>query len=159
MHNHGEIYSTDIDARKLEELKKRTKRATAQNIRIILPQDREKFLSNKLNTFDIVLLDVPCTGTGTLRRNPSIKWNLTEDMLASLIEKQRGIVAENIRFVKPGGVLLYATCSLLKDECEEQIQWILSEFGEFTLEAEKRTRPDKDGCDGFYVARLRKKTT
>ncbi len=159
MHNHGEVYATDIEQRKLEELKKRTKRATSQNIRIILPQDRKKFLSNKHNSFDVVLLDVPCTGTGTLRRNPSIKWNLTEEMLTSLVAKQRTIIEENISFVKPGGILLYATCSLLKDECENQTEWLLTNYPAFTLEEDKRTRPDTDGCDGFYVARLRKKTT
>jgi len=159
MHNHGEVYATDIDGRKLEELKKRTKRATSQNIRILLPQDRKKFLSNKQNSFDVVLLDVPCTGTGTLRRNPSIKWNLTEEMLTSLVAKQRSIIEENIPFVKPGGILLYATCSLLQDECEKQVEWLLVGHPEFTLEEDKRTRPDTDGCDGFYVARLRKKTT
>lgn len=159
MHNHGEVYATDIEPRKLEELKKRTKRATSQNIRIVLPQDRKKFLSNKHNSFDIVLLDVPCTGTGTLRRNPSIKWNLTEEMLTSLVAKQRTIVDENIQYVKPGGILLYATCSLLKEECESQTAWILSNYPHFVLEEDKRTRPDTEGCDGFYVARLRKKTT
>lgn len=156
LHNHGEIYASDIDGRKLEELKKRAKRSSSQNIRILQPQEQHKILSTKKNSFDIVLLDVPCTGTGTLRRNPSIKWNLTEEMLASLVVKQREIISEYISFVKPGGILLYATCSLLKQECEEQTAWLLSQGNIFTLEEERNTRPDIDGCDGFYVARLRK---
>jgi 16S rRNA (cytosine967-C5)-methyltransferase len=158
--NRGEIFATDVDARKLDETKRRTKRSSAQNVRIIYPDDRAKYLGkDKTEWFDAVLLDVPCTGTGTLRRNPSIKWNLTEEMLTALREKQRTIVNENIHFVKPGGVLLYATCSLLREESEEQVQWLLAEHPEFILEEEMRTRPDKDGCDGFYAARLRKKTT
>lgn len=158
--NRGEIFATDVDSRKLDEAKRRIKRSSAQNVRIVYPEDRTKYLGkDKREWFDAVLLDVPCTGTGTLRRNPSIKWNLTEDMLTALVEKQHTIVEENIGFVKPGGVLLYATCSLLQEESEDQVRKILAEHPEFALEEEMRTRVDKDGCDGFYAARLRKKTT
>ena len=154
--NKGDIYASDIDARKLEQFRFRLKRSTAQNIRIIHPQDREKILSDKTNWFDALLLDVPCSGTGTLRRNPSIKWNLTREMHDRLINKQREIINENISYVKPGGVLLYATCSLLKSESEEQAKWIIEKYPEFRIEEEIRTRPDKEGCDGFYAGRLRK---
>jgi 16S rRNA (cytosine967-C5)-methyltransferase len=154
--NKGDIFATDIDARKLEQFRLRLKRSTAQNIRMTHPQDCEKVLADKKNWFDVVLLDVPCSGTGTLRRNPSIKWNLTRVMHDRLIEKQREIINENINYVKPGGVLLYATCSLLKSESEEQAIWIAEHFPEFSIEEEIRTRPDKEGCDGFYAARLRK---
>lgn len=151
----GEIVATDIDPYKLDEMKKRVKRSTAQNIRIIYPDEQPKHLGkDKEHTFDIVLLDVPCTGTGTLRRNPSIKWHLTEQMHEELIEKQRMIIAENLRFVKPGGTLLYSTCSLLRTEGEEQVAWMLRTYPELKLEATFRTRPDIDGCDGFFVARL-----
>lgn len=154
--NQGEIFAADIDPHKLEELKKRVVRSRAQNIRIVQPDKYEQVLGNKTEQFDIVLLDVPCSGTGTLRRNPSIKWNLTEDMLGELLEKQRLILRENIRFIKPGGTLLYATCSLLKTEGEEQIEWFCKEHPEFTVEETKRTHPETDGCDGFFVARLKK---
>jgi 16S rRNA (cytosine967-C5)-methyltransferase len=113
---------------------------------------------DKTAWFDLVLLDVPCTGTGTLRRNPGIKWVLTEQMLSELLEKQQIIMEENARFVKRGGTLLYATCSLLKEEGEDQMKWFTSVHPEFTLEETLRTRPDLQGCDGFFVARLRKAT-
>ncbi len=154
--NKGEIIATDVDARKLDQLKLRLRRSTAQNIRIIQPQDRESVLGNKKGSFDVVLLDVPCSGTGTLRRNPSIKWNLTQEMHDRLVVKQQEIIQANFDFVKPGGVLLYATCSLLKSESEDQARWIVEKYPEFTIEEEIRTRPDTDGCDGFYAARLRK---
>jgi 16S rRNA (cytosine967-C5)-methyltransferase len=156
----GEIIATDIDPYKLDEMKKRVKRSTAQNIRIVYPDDYLKHLGEDKNgSFDVVLLDVPCTGTGTLRRNPSIKWHLSNEMHDELIEKQRMIVEENLRFVKPGGVLLYSTCSLLRTEGEEQIEWIQHECPDLKLEATFRTRPDVDECDGFFVARLRRLDT
>jgi 16S rRNA (cytosine967-C5)-methyltransferase len=158
MKNHGEIYASDAEARKLEELKIRSRRSGAQNIRIVLPSQKEKMLgADKTERFDLVLLDVPCTGTGTLRRNPGIKWLLTEQMLAELLAKQRVILEENARFVKPGGTLLYATCSLLKEEGEDQMKWFANIHPEFSLEETLRTRPDIQGCDGFFVARLRKR--
>jgi 16S rRNA (cytosine967-C5)-methyltransferase len=160
MKNHGEIFATDVDDRKLEELKLRARRSGAQNIRIVRLGEREKFLgADKTNWFDLVLLDVPCTGTGTVRRNPGIKWLLTEQMLEELVQKQRTILEENSRFVKPGGTLLYATCSILKEEGEQQTEWFTSAHPEFQIEETLRTHPERDGCDGFFAARLRKSPT
>ncbi len=160
MKNHGEIFASDAEGRKLEELKVRSRRNGAQNIRIVFPEQKENILGeDKTVWFDLVLLDVPCTGTGTLRRNPGIKWLLTEQMLAELTEKQQNILEENARFVKPGGTLLYATCSLLKEEGEDQMKWFTSGHPEFAVEETLRTRPDIDGCDGFFVARLKKSAT
>ncbi|MFI5201963.1 MAG: RsmB/NOP family class I SAM-dependent RNA methyltransferase [Candidatus Kapaibacterium sp.] len=156
MKNHGEIFATDPDPRKLEALKQRSRRSGAQNIRIVLPEQRERMLGpDKTEWFDLVLLDAPCTGTGTLRRNPGIKWLLTEQMLAELVEKQRMILEENLRFVKPGGTLLYATCSLLKEEGEAQMEWFTAQHPEFSIEETLRTRPDLNGSDGFFAARLK----
>jgi 16S rRNA (cytosine967-C5)-methyltransferase len=156
LENKGEIYATDIDGYKIEELKKRLRRSTSQNVRIIYPERREEELKRKLGWFDVVLLDVPCSGTGTLRRNPGIKWVMTEKMLEEVLAKQKLILDENAKYVKPGGVLLYATCSVLKEEGESQVEKFLSNAPDFTLESTLRTRPDKEGCDGFYAARIRK---
>ncbi|HET9136232.1 MAG TPA: hypothetical protein VFO76_06310, partial [Candidatus Kapabacteria bacterium] len=154
----GEIVATDVDPYKLDELKKRSIRSNAQNIRIVKPDKYDQYLGTKaFGSFNIVLLDVPCSGTGTLRRNPSIKWNLTSTMHDELIEKQRHILERNAPYVKEGGVLLYSTCSLLKSEGEDQANWFLSLHPEFTLEATRRTHPEQDHCDGFFVARLRRK--
>jgi len=157
MKNHGEIFAADPDPRKLEALKQRSRRSGAQNIRIVFPDQNERMLgADKTAWFDLVLLDAPCTGTGTLRRNPGIKWLLTEQMLAELVEKQRMIFEENAHFVKPGGTLLYATCSLLKEEGEVQMEWFTGQHPEFSIEETLRTRPDLNSCDGFFVARLKK---
>ena len=157
MKNHGEIYATDVDDWKLEELKLRSRRSGAQNIRIVKQAEKAKILGeNKDAWFDLVLLDVPCTGSGTVRRNPGIKWLLTAQMLDELVQKQRIILEENARFVKTGGTLLYATCSILKEEGEMQMEWFTSIRPEFQIEETLRTHPETDGCDGFFAARLRK---
>jgi 16S rRNA (cytosine967-C5)-methyltransferase len=158
LRNRGEIFASDIDPYKLEELKKRVRRSTAQNVRIVRPDERSKVIGeDKIGWFDLVLLDVPCSGTGTLRRNPGIKWVLTEQMLSELMEKQYGILLENSKFVKPGGRLVYATCSILKEEGEGQIERFLRERPEFESEEMLRTRPDSGGCDAFFAARLLRK--
>lgn len=159
MKNHGEIFATDPDPRKLDALKQRSRRSGAQNIRIVMPEQKERMLGpDKIEWFNLVLLDAPCTGTGTLRRNPGIKWLLTEQMLAELVEKQRMILEENAQFVKHGGTLLYATCSLLKEEGEAQMEGFVARHPEFTVEEMLRTRPDLNGSDGFFAARLKKST-
>ncbi len=157
MKNHGEIFASDVDDWKLDELKLRSRRSGAQNIRIVKQADKIKFLGeDKSGWFDLVLLDVPCTGSGTVRRNPGIKWLLTEQMLDELVQKQRTILEENASFVKLGGTLLYATCSVLKEEGEAQLKWFTGQHPEFQLEETLRTHPELDGCDGFFAARMRK---
>lgn len=158
LRNKGEIFATDVEGYKLEELKRRVKRSTAQNVRIVMPDQKAKTLgSGKQNWFDLVLLDVPCSGTGTLRRNPGIKWVFSEAMVAELTQKQRAILTENLPYLKSGGKLVYATCSILREEGEDQIKWLIENHpGQYELEEELRTRPDKQGCDGFYAARIKK---
>ncbi|MEI8133455.1 MAG: methyltransferase domain-containing protein [bacterium] len=156
MNNQGEIFATDVDGRKLEELRKRVVRSKAQNVRIIPPEKYEENIGAKLGWFDLILLDVPCSGTGTIRRNPSIKWNLTQESLNELIEKQRAILEKNIAYLKAGGTLVYATCSILPSEGEDQLQWFIDAHPEFTVEATRRTSTESDRCDGFFAARLRK---
>jgi len=160
MKNRGEIFATDVDDRKLEELRMRSRRSGAQNIRIVKQDQKESMLgADKDEWFDLLLLDVPCTGTGTLRRNPGIKWLLTEQMLQELLQKQRTILEENLHFVKAGGTIVYATCSILKEEGEEQVQWFVEQHPEIEVEEARRTRPDETGCDAFFIARMRKKSS
>lgn len=157
LRNHGEIFATDVDGRKLDEARKRFIRSNAQNIRIVKPEKQDEVLGIKtFGTFDVVLLDVPCSGTGTIRRNPSIKWRLSDEMHDELIAKQRSILERNAPYVKSGGVLLYSTCSLLKSESEDQVAWFTELHPEFTAEEMRRVRPDIEGTDGFFVARLRR---
>ena len=106
---------------------------------------------------DAVLLDVPCSGLGVLRRNPDTKWKITPEDLDRLTTLQAEILAGYSRMVKPGGRLVYATCSLLKRENGDQVQAFLkANEGKWVLESEKTHRPDVEGFDGFFAAKLRR---
>jgi 16S rRNA (cytosine967-C5)-methyltransferase len=104
-------------------------------------------------TFDRVLIDAPCTGTGTLRRNPEIRWRLASDDIAMLAEQQKRILSRALEMVKPGGRLVYSTCSVEREENEEVIEEVSDQF---RLLNTVRTWPHRDGCDGFFIAAFEK---
>ncbi|MBI4418357.1 MAG: class I SAM-dependent methyltransferase, partial [Ignavibacteriales bacterium] len=131
MKNRGEIVAADVHDVRLRELRKRAARAGASNVRMMLTDEvmsRDSFN----NFFDIVFLDVPCSGTGTLRRNPGLKWTLKELDIPELKEKQIHIMESHRHFVKPGGLMFYATCSLLKDENEDVVNEFLERHHDFS---------------------------
>ncbi|MGI9547449.1 MAG: RNA methyltransferase, partial [Flavobacteriaceae bacterium] len=105
---------------------------------------------------DRVLIDAPCTGLGVLRRNPDAKWKLSEEFLAKILITQQEILSQYAKMVKPGGKLVYATCSILPQENTEQIErFLTTETGKFfELEEEKHIWAAQSGYDGFYMARL-----
>ena len=122
---------------------------------------------------DIVYLDVPCSGLGILGKKRDIKYNVTEESLQEILELQKKIVSASVAYVKPGGILMYSTCTIRKDENQNMAEWITKEF-DFVLESldaflpenlqNEETAggmlqlfPDKHGCDGFFMARLRRK--
>ena len=119
--------------------------------------------------FDRVLLDAPCSGTGTLRRNPEIRYRVTPDDIAQLSRQQRSMLSNAAGVLRPGGLLIYSTCSVEPDENEQVIGNFLAEHPEFgrvdlsapkelvTSEGDVRTWPHRDGCDGFFIAGLHKR--
>jgi 16S rRNA (cytosine967-C5)-methyltransferase len=148
----------DVHAWKLAELKKRAARA---GVDIIETREIEgsKTIKRLAAHADRVLLDVPCSGLGVLRRNPDTKWKLDEDEVNRLQGLQAEILENYSRMVRPGGKLVYATCSILPGENEHQVQqFLLRHPGEWELEAELRRTPLDGGFDGFYAARLVKIT-
>jgi 16S rRNA (cytosine967-C5)-methyltransferase len=156
MQNKGRIISLDISPGKLEELRRRARRNGAFIIEARAIEGA-KTIKRLNNSADRLLLDVPCTGTGVLRRNPDLRWRLTQDMLAELVQKQKLLLQQYSKIVKIHGVLVYSTCSLLPSEGEEQIQWFLQqEANAFSLQSEKRLSPANDGFDGFYIAVLKR---
>jgi 16S rRNA (cytosine967-C5)-methyltransferase len=158
MQNRGKIVALDTDERKLAALQKR---ATKAGVRIIETRciTSTKTIKRLDSSAKILILDVPCSGTGVLRRNPDIKWRLTQDALARLIAEQKHILSYYTRMVKPGGRVLYSNCSVLGSEGEDQIRSFLNEKGsDFTLLKEKRIDPRDDHFDGFYMAVLERKT-
>ena len=108
------------------------------------------------NSADYLLLDAPCSGIGVLRRNPDDKWKLTKERIDTLIKIQQDIIQEYSRMVKPGGVLVYATCSILPSENDNQIAAFLAGNDQFELEKKQTIYPSQ-GSDGYFMARLIKK--
>ncbi|MFN0065650.1 MAG: methyltransferase domain-containing protein [Chlamydiales bacterium] len=124
MHGLGQIYLHDVRLLVLEQAKKRLKRAGVQNAQVLGPT--HPTLKKLKKNMDWVLVDVPCSGTGTFRRNPDQKWKFSLEMLHRLIHQQREIFAQALEYLKPSGKIIYATCSLLKEENEEQVAHFLN---------------------------------
>jgi len=102
------------------------------------------------------LIDAPCSGLGTLKRNPEIKWNLTQVQLQELLHTQRDLLRKGSKMVRPGGALIYATCSLLTLENQAQINLFLEENPTFKIDQEKTHYASESSFDGFYMVRLTK---
>ncbi len=115
-----------------------------------------QYKSTLTNWADRVLIDAPCSGLGTLKRNPDLKWKLTEERISEVIELQQKILLEQSKWVKEGGKLIYVTCSILPSENQNQIAWFLKqpEGAGYILEKEEMLYSHQTGFDGFYAARL-----
>lgn len=157
MENKGQLIATDIYENKLKELKRRARRAGAHNIepRAI---DSTKVVKKLYNTADRVLIDAPCSGLGVLSRNPDAKWKLQPEFIETIKQTQQEILKQYSKMVKDGGKLVYATCSVLPSENEEQVKKFLSaeEGKNFNLAKEQKILSSETGFDGFYMALLEK---
>jgi len=153
MQNKGQIIALDIYENKLKELKRRAKRAGAHNIE---PRhiDSTKVIKKLYNNVDRVLIDAPCSGLGVLRRNPDAKWKLQPEFIEEIKKTQAEILNSYSKMVKVGGKLVYATCSILPSENENQVQNFLESHKDFKFIAEKKILPSVSGYDGFYMALL-----
>jgi 16S rRNA (cytosine967-C5)-methyltransferase len=173
MKNRGEIFAADVNEFRLKELHKRAKRADVSNVRIKKIDGLEDLAADYTGNFDIVLVDAPCSGLGTIRRNPGMKWKVTEETVRELSQKQSHILESCANLVKPGGKLVYATCTLLREENEDVIERFLSSHVDFTpLDPAQRAStlnltdaisgnfikllPHRQGTDGFFFATMQK---
>lgn len=155
MQNKGKIISMDVEAFKLDELRRRAKRNGVQIIDTH-PIVGRKTIKQFHDRADRLLLDVPCTGLGVLRRNPDTKWKLDEEQLWDLRQTQATIINQYSKMVKKGGLMVYATCSLMPDEDEDQVTSFLEkEQGHWELIKDLHTWPS-EGWDGFYMALLKR---
>lgn len=149
--NKGKIIALDVSESKLEELRKRAVRAGADNI-IVRHISDNKVIKRLIGKADRLLLDVPCTGSGVIRRNPDTKWKINQTVLERCVNLQYEILRKYHRICKPGGKILYATCSVIPAENQDQIASFLSEFPSYSLIREGYFLPDDFGYDGFYYA-------
>ena len=170
MGNRGQIHAFDADARRLRPIIERLQRAGVRNTQVIEPHRRERLEDLKAR-MDIVLLDAPCSGSGTWRRHPDAKWRLSEGTLAKRLAAQRALLDEAAAWVRPGGRLVYVTCSLLAAENEGQVTDFLARHGDFAPRDWRaaasplltppaapedvpwlRLTPLEHGTDGFFIA-------
>ena len=176
MDNRGQIYATDSDGRRLMPIYPRLERAGARNVQVRAPRGSQDVLADLAGRCDLVLVDAPCTGTGTWRRNPDAKWRMRPGALEQRIKDQDKVLDEAARHVKSGGAICYITCSVLRAENEERVAAFLERHSDFLPRdaahmARKAALPDlanfaspfgpgirltprKSGTDGFYVAVL-----
>jgi len=159
MENKGQLIAMDIYESKLKKLKVRARRNKVHNIdtRVI---DSTKPIKKLHNKADRLLIDAPCSGIGVLRRNPDSKWKLQPEFLDSIRKVQQDILQQYSKMVKPdGGKMVYATCSVLPSENQQQVEkFLASEAGkEFTLIKDKKVLVHVSGFDGFYMALLERK--
>lgn len=153
--NKGKLVSMDIHEWKLKELKERSRRNGVDVIETKVI-DGTKTIKRMDKSFDRVLLDVPCSGLGVLRRNPDTKWKLSPESFAELKTLQAQILQDYSRLTKVGGLMVYATCSLMPSENEEQVESFLKSNPNFALEEMLRINPDQGQGDGFFAARMKR---
>lgn len=171
MHNSGRLYAFDVSEKRLNNLKPRLARSGLSNVH---PQwiahERDPKIKRLAGKFDRVLVDAPCSGLGTLRRNPDLKWRQSPESVAELTAKQAAILDSAARLVKPGGRLVYATCSLLTEENEDIVAAFLNDHPDFHLVSagdllaaqgialemgeHLRLDPPRHATDGFFAAVL-----
>lgn len=178
MDNQGKIFAYDRDIRRLKPLYERASRAGITNLEIRSPRGKDDVLSDLEGCADLVLVDAPCTGTGTWRRNPDAKWRLRPNALETRQKEQDFVLAQAARLVKPGGRLVYITCSMLMDENEDRLAAFHKSHPDFVSvpakEAARRAglelladyqnadssalllNPLRSGTDGFFVAALQR---
>lgn len=175
MQNEGRLFATDLDSRRLAPLHDRLARSGATNVEIRIPRSRgHEPLADLAGEVDLVLVDAPCTGSGTWRRNPDAKWRVRPGALAERVKDQAEVLARAARMVKPGGRIAYITCSVLPEENDAAVEAFIarhkglavldmasvlaSPAGDFGLLERFSTRfglqlsPRRTGTDGFYLA-------
>ncbi|MCE2926120.1 MAG: RsmB/NOP family class I SAM-dependent RNA methyltransferase [Rickettsiales bacterium] len=173
MQNKGRILAWDNSAKRLTQIKERLRRAGVDNVQLhVLENENDQFIKRHKDSADRVLVDAPCSGTGTWRRNPDLKWRFNQKDLDEVLAVQAAILQSSARLTKPGGLLVYATCSILKEENEQQVEKFLKNNSNFRVVpalkiwdktpphrsgdsyAYLRVTPHQDGVDGFFAAVL-----
>lgn len=168
--NTGEVLAFDLHENKLSLIEENAKRLGLTNI-VCKTMDATKLNPDYISYGDKVLIDVPCSGLGIIRKKPEIKWNKTRQQLRDLVEIQRDIMENAWQYLKPGGILLYSTCTLNKEENEDNLKWFLSKHSDAEIEKlyignnnnfiynvdGSLTILPNDSMDGFFMGKIKKK--
>ena len=154
MKNKGQIIALDIYEWKLAELKRRAKRAGAHNIETRLISDN-KVIKRLHEKADRLLIDAPCSGLGVLKRNPDSKWKIDQAFIDRIKGEQQQILQDYSKILKKGGQMIYATCSILPSENNEQVKTFLANNPDFSLIKDEKIMPS-EGYDGFYMALIKR---
>src|SRR6516164_104997 len=181
MENRGQIYATDLDKRRLAPIHARLERAGARDVQVRTPTGRGDILADLAGRADLVMIDAPCTGTGAWRRNPDAKWRIRPGALAERLNEQVAVLNRAATLVKPGGRIVYATCSVLEEENGAQIRAFLARHEGFTIVSPAEVTstlgeraflfaraalisdqgllmtPRRTDTDGFFVSMLRRR--
>lgn len=170
MQNKGQIFAHDVDGRRLAPLRERAERAGVRNLQIRAPSRTRDVLADLHARMDIVFVDAPCTGSGTWRRNPDSKWRLRPNALAKRRQEQQDALKLAAPLVRPGGRLVYVTCSVLPEENEDAVAAFLASYAGFwpvglggaaapmhARGAGLQMTPLLTGCDGFFIAALERR--
>ncbi|MCA1828818.1 MAG: 16S rRNA (cytosine(967)-C(5))-methyltransferase RsmB [Myxococcales bacterium] len=163
------VLAIDLHARKARQIAEAAARMGLGNLKALAADAALPIPEVPFESFDLVLLDAPCSGLGTLRRHPEVKLRRTPEDVDRLARLQANLLASVQRYVKPGGLLVYAVCTLTPEECDEQVDRFLKSFSRFALDPPPpgfpadcvsgkfmRTMPHRTGTDGFFAARLRR---
>ena len=134
MENRGQIYATDLDKRRLAPIHKRLERAGVRNTQVHTPHGKEDLLAERHGQADLVLIDAPCTGTGTWRRNPDAKWRIRPGALAERVKQQAALLDRAVALTKPKGRIAYVTCSVLAEENGDQVRDFVGRNPDFSVE-------------------------
>ena len=162
--NTGEILANDLHGNKIEKIKENVKRLGCKNIKYS-NFDGTSFQKDLVNSFDYILLDAPCSGSGIVSRNPEIKLRRTKDEIEKLIITQREIMDNCLKYLKVGGFLVYSTCSIFKQENEMQREYFLDRYENIKpIEFNYRDNnisylslmPYEKGTDGFFISKFQK---
>jgi len=181
MQNKGQLYATDSDKRRLAPIHERLERSGARNVQVRTPKADHDELNDLKGQLDLVVIDAPCTGTGSWRRNPDAKWRLRPGALEIRLKEQAEVLARAVPLLKPGGRIAYITCSVLPDENGDQVRAFTAKNPDFSVEKPHETvkalgergylferaalisdegllmTPRRTGTDGFFVSILRRR--
>ncbi len=151
----GLVEARDLTPQKVALIQENISRCGLPNIRAVQADARE-FRPKDRERADIVLADLPCSGLGVIGKKPDIKYKMTPEKQKELAKLQREILAVAVQYVKPGGTLMYSTCTINREENEDNVAWFLQENPDFSLEMQTQRLPQAGIWDGFFIAKLKK---